>query len=165
MSSNLCLCVSLSQSHTCSNYGFPFGLKSSNVVLDPIDLHYKEKKLKQKKLIKYSSFYSFQFSLSVIFLIKWKVKSSTLHTVYSIPHSVHCLHTWKFCKGYAEKFLKICILWLYVYDCMPFGKHPLCQNLHSPFIQSICNFTSLCIYANDCLDMVDLEIIPKCPAF
>lgn len=57
----------------------------------------------------------------------------------------------------------------YVYVTACDLEHTLCvgdiQNLHSPFIQSICNFTSLCIYANDCLDMVDLEIIPECPAF
>lgn len=107
--------------------------------------------------------------MQFILLMKWKVKSSTLH--YRIQYSTQCtplVHPTilQNLKGYAEKFSeKICILWLCLCDL----KHTLCvwdiQNLHSPFIQSICNFTCLCIYDNDCLDMVDLEIIPKCPAF
>lgn len=85
MSSNLCLCVSLSQSHTCSNYGFPFGLKSSNVVLDPIDLHYMEK-TKQKNI--FSSFYSLQVSLSVIFLNKMEGQNPAHCIQYTVFHTV-----------------------------------------------------------------------------
>lgn len=189
MSSNLCLRVS----HTCSNYGFPFGLNSSpkNENHD----HHLQTCLAfllwetQKKFIyeckwgpmlfwspliyivwkKYIYFFKINNLMQLILLMKWKVKSSTLH--YRIQYSTQyalLVHPTilQNVKGYAEKFSeKICILWLCVYDL----KHNLCvwdiQNLHSPFIQSICNFTCLCIYGNDCLDMVDLEIIPKCPAF
>lgn len=47
-------------------------------------------------------------------------------------------------------------------------KHPdsiYKEEITAPSIQSISNFCFLCVYANDCLDVADLEMIVLRPAF
>ncbi len=96
----------------------------------------------------------------------WNGRSNSAHCFmgYSVPQGLRCLYI-----GNFAKFKRLSREMLQENLHSVHSMHTVCvwdiQNLHSPFIQSICNFTCLCIYANDCLDMVDLEIIPKCPAF